>query len=115
MEKKRPEMLAEGSNCQELKDFQAALTDLRCGWRQSALEPKTSCLVEAAMSDPKGPGLAMLWPGRGSHGLCLLAFAQGCYVARASGFAPSGNAGKINMGQGGSESIHLQNCRALVH
>eukprot|EP00435_Cladocopium_sp_Y103_P029442 s1628_g7.t1 len=30
-----------------MKDFQAALVELRCGWRQSALEPKTSCFVEA--------------------------------------------------------------------
>lgn len=40
------EQRAQG-NLKEMKDFQAALVELRCGWRQSALEPKTSCFVEA--------------------------------------------------------------------
>lgn len=40
------EQRAHGS-LKDIKDFQAALADLRCGWRQSALEPETSCCMEA--------------------------------------------------------------------
>ena len=35
------------SHLEEIKDFQVALMELCCGWRQSALEPKCSCFVEA--------------------------------------------------------------------
>ena len=42
------EQRAQGS-LKEIKDFQVALMELCCGWRQSALEPKCSCFVEGVV------------------------------------------------------------------